>query len=270
MTEAGVDGDLKIFTGNAHPALAREICDQLGVSLGMAEVRRFADGEAYCHIQENIRGTDVFVILPTCPPVDSNLLELLVMLDAFKRSSTARVTAVIPYYGYARQDRKDKPRVPITAKLVADLLTAAGASRILAMDLHAPAIQGFFDIPVDHLFAAPVMIEHVARMQLKDLVVVAPDAGGVASTRCIGPDGVTVRSGWLRFIADPLPGFSPPRRSGRRPPRPPAAGWRRRPGRAVPAPRPTVGRRRSVRPRAAGRAVRAPAGRPDPGGAASR
>jgi ribose-phosphate pyrophosphokinase len=183
MTAAGVDGDLKIFTGNAHPALAREICDQLGVTLGAAEVRRFADGEAYCHIQENIRGTDVFVIQPTCPPVDSNLLELLVMLDAFKRSSAARVTAVLPYYGYARQDRKDKPRVPITAKLVADLLTAAGASRILAMDLHAPAIQGFFDIPVDHLFAAPVLIEHVARMELKNLVVVAPDAGGVERAR---------------------------------------------------------------------------------------
>ncbi|HZN03314.1 MAG TPA: ribose-phosphate pyrophosphokinase, partial [Candidatus Polarisedimenticolia bacterium] len=183
MTAAGVDGDLKVFTGNAHPALAGEICDQLGVSLGAAEVRRFADGEAYCHIQENIRGTDVFVIQPTCPPVDANLLELLVMLDAFKRSSAARVTAVLPYYGYARQDRKDKPRVPITAKLVADLLTAAGASRILAMDLHAPAIQGFFDIPVDHLFAAPVLIEHVARMELKDLVVVAPDAGGVERAR---------------------------------------------------------------------------------------
>jgi ribose-phosphate pyrophosphokinase len=146
-------------------------------------VRRFADGEAYCHIQENIRGTDVFVIQPTCPPVDANLMELLVMLDAFKRSSAARVTAVMPYYGYARQDRKDKPRVPITAKLVADLLTAAGASRILAMDLHAPAIQGFFDIPVDHLFAAPVLIEHVDKMKLQDLVIVSPDAGGVERAR---------------------------------------------------------------------------------------
>jgi ribose-phosphate pyrophosphokinase len=178
-----VDGDLKIFTGNAHPGLAREIAQHLGVALGAADVRRFADGEAYCHIQENIRGTDVFVIQPTCPPVDANLMELLVMLDAFKRSSAARVTAVMPYYGYARQDRKDKPRVPITAKLVADLLTAAGASRILAMDLHAPAIQGFFDIPVDHLFAAPVLIEHVDKMKLQDLVIVSPDAGGVERAR---------------------------------------------------------------------------------------
>jgi len=177
------DRDLKVFTGNAHPALAREICGVLGIALGEADVHRFADGESYCHIQENIRGTDVFVIQPTCPPVDSNLMELLVMLDAFKRSSAARVTAVLPYYGYARQDRKDKPRVPITAKLVADLVTAAGAARILAMDLHAPAIQGFFDIPVDHLFAAPVLIEHVAAMNLTDLVIVSPDAGGVERAR---------------------------------------------------------------------------------------
>jgi ribose-phosphate pyrophosphokinase len=181
--EAASNRDLKVFTGNAHPALAREICGVLGISLGAADVRRFADGESYCHIQENIRGTDVFVIQPTCPPVDANLMELLVMLDAFKRSSAARVTAVLPYYGYARQDRKDKPRVPITAKLVADLVTAAGAARILAMDLHAPAIQGFFDIPVDHLFAAPVLIEHVAAMNLKDLVIVSPDAGGVERAR---------------------------------------------------------------------------------------
>jgi ribose-phosphate pyrophosphokinase len=178
-----VDGDLKVFTGNAHPALAGEICSILGISLGRADVRRFADGESYCHILENIRGTDVFVIQPTCPPVDANLMELLVMLDAFKRSSAARVTAVMPYYGYARQDRKDKPRVPITAKLVADLITAAGAARILAMDLHAPAIQGFFNIPVDHLFAAPVLIDHVARMNLQDLVIVSPDAGGVERAR---------------------------------------------------------------------------------------
>lgn len=183
MSKTATDGDLKVFTGNAHPALAREICSVLGIELGEAEVRRFADGESYFHILENIRGTDVFVIQPTCPPVDSNLMELLVMLDAFKRSSAARITAVLPYYGYARQDRKDKPRVPITAKLVADLLTAAGADRILAMDLHAPAIQGFFDIPVDHLFAAPVLVDHVARMNLKDLVIVSPDAGGVERAR---------------------------------------------------------------------------------------
>jgi ribose-phosphate pyrophosphokinase len=184
MNEApAIDGDLKVFTGTAHPGLAREICQTLGIALGAADVRRFADGESYCHILENIRGTDVFVIQPTCPPVDANLMELLVMLDAFKRSSAARVTAVLPYYGYARQDRKDKPRVPITAKLVADLLTAAGAARILAMDLHAPAIQGFFDIPVDHLFAAPVLIDHVAKMNLQDLVIVSPDAGGVERAR---------------------------------------------------------------------------------------
>ena len=142
-TAAGTDGDLKVFSGNAHPGLAREICSTLGIAPGAADVKRFADGEAYCHILENIRGTDVFVIQPTCPPVDANLMELLVMLDALKRSSAARVTAVLPYYGYARQDRKDKPRVPITAKLVADLVTAAGADRILAMDLHAPPSRGF-------------------------------------------------------------------------------------------------------------------------------
>jgi len=183
MSASGVDEELKIFTGNAHPALAGEICAELGIPLGQVEVRRFADGEAYCQILENVRGTDVFVIQPTCPPVDQNLMELLVLLDAFKRSSAARVTAVLPYYGYARQDRKDKPRVPISAKLVADLLTAAGADRVLAMDLHAPAIQGFFDIPVDNLFAAPVLIEHVARLELKDLVIVSPDAGGVERAR---------------------------------------------------------------------------------------
>jgi len=177
------DGELKVFSGSAHPGLAREICDYLGIPPGNVEVRRFADGEAYCQILENVRGTDVFVIQPTCPPVDQNLMELLLMLDAFKRSSAARVTAVLPYYGYARQDRKDKPRVPISAKLVADLLTASGAQRILAMDLHAPAIQGFFNIPVDHLFAAPVLIEHAARLGLKDLVIVSPDAGGVERAR---------------------------------------------------------------------------------------
>ena len=174
---------LKVFTGTAHPALAQEICQSLGIPVGSVEVRRFSDGESYCQILENVRGTDVFVIQPTCPPVDDNLMELLVMLDAFKRSSAARITAVLPYYGYARQDRKDKPRVPISAKLVADLLTAAGADRILAMDLHAPAIQGFFDIPVDHLFAAPVLIDHASKMKLRDLVVVAPDAGGVERAR---------------------------------------------------------------------------------------
>jgi len=183
MNVAAMKSDIKVFSGNAHPALAREICDILGTPLGAIEARRFADGEAYCQILENVRGMDVFVIQPTCPPVDPNLMELLIMIDAFKRSSAARITAVLPYYGYARQDRKDKPRVPISAKLVADLLTAAGADRILAMDLHAPAIQGFFDIPVDHLFAAPVLIEHVARLKLRNLVIVSPDAGGVERAR---------------------------------------------------------------------------------------
>lgn len=183
MSESGVDGQLRIFSGSAHPALAREICDALGIPVGSIEVRRFSDGEAYCQILENVRGADVFVIQPTCPPADPNLMELLVMLDAFKRSSAARITAVVPYYGYARQDRKDKPRVPISAKLVADLITAAGAHRMLTMDLHAPAIQGFFNIPVDHLFAAPVLIDHVAKLKLRDTVIVSPDAGGVERAR---------------------------------------------------------------------------------------
>ena len=182
MSANGMD-QIKVFSGNAHPALAQEICRVLGIPMGKIECRRFADGEAYCQILENVRGTDVFVIQPTCPPADQNLMELLVMLDAFKRSSAARITAVLPYYGYARQDRKDKPRVPISAKLVADLLTAAGADRVLAVDLHAPAIQGFFNIPVDHLFAAPVMIDHVESLGLKGLVIVSPDAGGVERAR---------------------------------------------------------------------------------------
>ena len=181
-----MDGELKVFGGRAHPSLVEEICEYLQIPSGKMTKYTFSDGEIFCQIDENVRGSDIFVVQPTCHPVNENLMELLIMLDAFKRSSASRVTAVIPYYGYARQDKKDQPRVPITAKLVADLLTAAGASRILAMDLHAPAIQGFFDIPVDHLFAAPVMIEHVARMQLKNLVVVAPDAGGVERARAYG------------------------------------------------------------------------------------
>jgi ribose-phosphate pyrophosphokinase len=183
MNPTDSDSNLKVFTGSAHPTLGQEICRYLGISTGGIEARRFADGEAYCQIIENIRGADVFVIQPTCPPVDSNLMELLVMIDALKRSSAERITAVLPYYGYARQDRKDKPRVPISAKLVADLLTAAGADRILTMDLHAPAIQGFFDIPVDHLFAASVLIEYLAKMSLDDPVIVSPDAGGVERAR---------------------------------------------------------------------------------------
>ena len=151
--------------------------------LGRAHLSRFSDGEIWFQIQDNVRGADVFVVQPTGPPVNENLMELLVMLDAFKRSSASRITAVIPYYGYARQDRKDKPRVPITAKLVADLLTAAGTDRVLTMDLHASQIQGFFDFPVDHLFAAPVIIDYVAKLKLPKLTIVSPDAGGVERAR---------------------------------------------------------------------------------------
>ena len=176
-------GELKIFSGNAHLALAEDICTTLGVPLGQMRLTSFSDGESYCQILENVRGRDVFVIQPTCQPVNQNLMELLLMLDACKRSSAERVTAVLPYYGYARQDRKDKPRVPISSKLVADLLSAAGADRVLALDLHAPTIQGFFDIPVDHLFAAPVLIEHLASLKLENLVIVSPDAGGVERAR---------------------------------------------------------------------------------------
>ncbi|HEX7088445.1 MAG TPA: ribose-phosphate pyrophosphokinase [Vicinamibacterales bacterium] len=176
-------GDLKIFTGSAHPALASEIADYLGLPLGQARLRRFPDTEVSFQIDENIRGTDVFIVQPTSPPVDLHLMELMVMIDAFRRSSAARITAVIPYYGYARQDRKDKPRVPISAKLVANLLCAAGVNRVLTMDLHKAQIQGFFDIPVDHLFAAPVIIEHLARRNDGKLTIVAPDAGGAERAR---------------------------------------------------------------------------------------
>ncbi|MBK5293361.1 MAG: ribose-phosphate pyrophosphokinase [Acidobacteriia bacterium] len=176
---------LKVFTGNANPALAREICDCLGCNLGEASVRTFSDGEIYLQIQENVRGADVFVVQSTCTPVDRNLLELLLMIDALKRASADRITAVLPYYGYARQDRKDKPRVPISAKLVASLLETAGANRILTMDLHAAQIQGFFDVPVDHLFATPVLIEpFMYQVQAgDDFIVVSPDAGGVERAR---------------------------------------------------------------------------------------
>jgi ribose-phosphate pyrophosphokinase len=175
--------DLKIFTGNAHPELGEAIARSLKVPLGRAHLARFSDGEVWFQIQDNVRGADVFVVQPTAPPVNENLMELLVMLDAFKRSSASRITAVIPYYGYARQDRKDKPRVPISAKLVADLLSTAGTDRILTMDLHASQIQGYFDVPVDHLFAAPVIIDYVLKLQLPDLTVVSPDAGGVERAR---------------------------------------------------------------------------------------
>ena len=174
---------MKIFTGTAHRALAEEICQSLNVPLGESSFTRFSDGEGYFQILENVRGEDVFVIQPTCRPVDRNLMELLLMIDAFKRASARRITAVLPYFGYARQDRKDKPRVPISAKLVADLLSTAGASRALTMDLHVPQIQGFFDIPVDHLFAAPVMMGYFQKLHLPGLVVVSPDAGGTERAR---------------------------------------------------------------------------------------
>lgn len=175
--------ELRVFTGSAHPALGEAIARYLGVPLGRAHLARFSDGEVWFQIQDNVRGADVFVVQPTGPPVNENLMELLVMIDAFKRSSATRITAVLPYYGYARQDRKDKPRVPISAKLVADLLSTAGTSRVLTMDLHASQIQGFFDVPVDHLFAAPVIMDHVAKLKLPKLTVVSPDAGGVERAR---------------------------------------------------------------------------------------
>jgi ribose-phosphate pyrophosphokinase len=177
--------DLKIFSGRSHPALTQEICAHLGVQQGHVTLYSFSDGEHYVQIDENVRGADVFIVQPTCPPsVNDHLMELLIMLDAFKRSSAKRVTAVVPYYGYARQDRKDKPRVPITAKLAADLISAAGADRVLTLDLHAAQIQGFFNIPVDHLFAAPVIVGYLKQLQdLEDLTIVSPDAGGVERAR---------------------------------------------------------------------------------------
>src|SRR5215217_2093542 len=176
-------GQLKLFSGSAHAALTAEIAEFLGVSIGHARLQRFPDTECSFQIDENIRGTDVFVMQPTCADVDRNIMELCVMIDAFRRSSASRITAVIPYYGYARQDRKDKPRVPISAKLVANLLSAAGANRVLTMDLHKAQIQGFFDIPVDHLFAAPVIINHCRGLAYPNLTVVSPDAGGAERAR---------------------------------------------------------------------------------------
>jgi ribose-phosphate pyrophosphokinase len=176
-------GELKVFSGSAHPELTREMAAFLGVSVGQARLRRFPDSEVSFQIDENIRGTDVFIVQPTCTPVDEHLVELLIMIDAFRRSSAARITAVLPYYGYARQDRKDKPRVPISAKLVANVLSAAGTNRVLTMDLHKAQIQGFFDIPVDHLFAAPVIIDYLARLDYPNLTLVAPDAGGAERAR---------------------------------------------------------------------------------------
>jgi len=175
--------ELKLFAGNANPVLAREICAYLGIELGAAEVGRFSDGEIMIRIRENTRGSDVFVIQPTCPPVNDNLMELLIMVDALRRASADRITVVLPYYGYSRQDRKAEPRVPITAKLVANLITAAGADRVLCTDLHAGQLQGYFDIPVDNLMASPVLLEFFRRKGLDRPVVVSPDAGGVERAR---------------------------------------------------------------------------------------
>jgi ribose-phosphate pyrophosphokinase len=177
------DDKFKIFCGTANEPLTDEICAFLQMDRGKANVTRFKDGEVYIQILENVRGGDVFVVQPTCFPVDEHLMELLLMVDALKRASARRITTVIPYYGYARQDRKDKPRVPVSSKLIADLLTTAGAHRALIVDLHAPQIQGFFNIPVDHLFASPVLVDHFRKMQLPNLTVISPDAGGVERAR---------------------------------------------------------------------------------------
>jgi ribose-phosphate pyrophosphokinase len=187
-----VDEKFKIFSGTANEPLADEVCHFLGMQRGQAQVTRFADGEAYVQIQENVRGGDVFIMQPTCrvvradgksTSVDEHLMELLLMIDALKRASARRITAVMPYFGYARQDRKDKPRSPISSKLVADLLTTAGAHRALIVDLHTPQLQGFFNIPVDHLFASPVLVDHFRKLNLPNLTVVSPDAGGVERAR---------------------------------------------------------------------------------------
>ena len=174
---------LTVFTGTANPQLAERICAELGAPLAESSMTTFSDGEIYLQINENVRGGDVFVVQPTCTPVDRSLMEVLLMMDALRRASAKRITAVLPYYGYARQDRKDKPRVPISAKLVASLLVTAGANRVLTLDLHAAQIQGFFDIPVDHLFATPVMVKYLKELRLKKLTVVSPDPGGVERAR---------------------------------------------------------------------------------------
>ena len=178
-------GALKVFGGRAHPALTQQICDYLNLPTGRVVCFDFSDGETFFQIEESVRGVDVFIIQPTCPPVNNNLIELLVMIDAFKRASATRVTAVVPYYGYGRQDKKDKPRVPVTAKLMADLISRAGADRLLTMDLHAAQVAGFFDMPVDHLFAAPVILDAIRDMGIPEVVIVSPDAGGVARARAI-------------------------------------------------------------------------------------
>ena len=174
---------LKVFTGSANPKLAQDICQHLGVPVADCMLKRFSDGEIWLQVEENVRGADVFVIQSTSTPVDHHLMELLLMMDALRRASAKRITPVLPYYGYGRQDRKDKPRVPISAKLVASLLVTAGADRILALDLHAAQIQGFFDVPVDHLFATPVMVDHITTLRLENLTVVSPDPGGVERAR---------------------------------------------------------------------------------------
>ena len=171
--------ELKIFSGNAHETLARQIADYIGIPLGNAMVTSFPDGETFVKINENIRGRDVFIVQPTCPPSNQHLMELLIMVDAARRASAKRITAVIPFFGYARQDRKDQPRVPITAKLVANLLVAAGVNRVITVDLHAQQVAGFFDIPVDHLYAKPVLVKYLRSQNLENLVVVSPDVGGL-------------------------------------------------------------------------------------------
>jgi len=179
-------GDLKIFSGTSNPKLSDKVAKCLGVKLGEAQLKKFSDGEIFFRINENVRGTDIFIVQSTCQPANENLMELLIMIDAFKRASAGRITAVIPYYGYARQDRKDSPRTPISARLVADLLESAGVHRVFSLDLHAPQIQGFFSIPVDHLFAAPVLIkdmQSILKNKTEDVVLVSPDAGGVERTR---------------------------------------------------------------------------------------
>ncbi len=182
-TKLSEDKRFKLFSGTANPKLAEAIGEHIGVKVGEAKMQRFADGEVYFQLLENVRGVDVFVVQPTCYPVDQHLMELLVMIDALKRASAARITVVVPYYGYARQDRKDRPRVAISAKLIADLLTTAGANRALFVDLHAAQIQGFFNIPVDHLFASPVLVSYFRELNLPNLTVVSPDAGGVERAR---------------------------------------------------------------------------------------
>jgi ribose-phosphate pyrophosphokinase len=179
------NGKLKVFSGSSNPELAASICEHLGIPQGDILLTTFSDGEVHCQILENVRGRDVFIVQPTCNPVNTTLMELLIMIDAFRRASAKRVTAVMPYFGYARQDRKDRPRVPISSKLVANLLEATGADRILTMDLHAPQIQGFFEIPVDHLFAAPVLVKYIQEKNIPEMVIVSPDSGGVERARAI-------------------------------------------------------------------------------------